>query len=412
MSTADVRMKGFGKRASVEEVVALIEARVRPLAPERIPFRTCAGRVLAEDIVAPRDVPPHPRAAMDGYAVRAADVPGTLTIAGEVTAAGRFEGRVGPSQAVRIMTGAPVPAGADQVVMVEETSADGGRVTVRAPAKPGQHVMETGADLRAGQAVLGRGRRLRPADIAMLASVGALEVAVHRRPRVRIVPTGNELVPPGTRPEGSQVVESNASMLEALAVRDGGEPTIHPIVPDDPALLRRAIGGELESAEVVVVTGGSSVGREDYPPVVLREIGELPIHGVDVRPASPTGVGFIGETVVILAPGYPVASYVAWDLFVRPAVQRLAGAPVALPYPTTAATLGREHHKPRSRLEVLRVTLHEGPEGGRIATVLPGGAGLLSTLTRADGFVLFPAGADQFSEGAPVEVHLYDETGR
>jgi molybdopterin molybdotransferase len=342
---------------------------------------------------------------MDGYAVRSADVPGTLKIAGEITAAQTFERAVASGEAVRIMTGARVPEGADQVVMVEETKADGDRVEIKARSNAGQHILETGADLEAGQVVLARGRRLRPEDVAMSINVGALELAVYQKPRVRIVPTGNELVRPGVNPTGSQIVESNSFMLEGLAIRDGADPTLHPIVPDQVDLLRRALTEP--GADVIVVTGGSSVGKEDYAPVVLREIGELAIHGVDVRPASPTGIGFIDRSLVVLAPGYPVASYVAWDLFVRPIVQRLTGLEPQLPYRVVRARLARDHKKPASRVEIARAVLE--PHQGALpsASILPGGAALLSTITRADGFILFDAGSDSFAAESEVDVHLY-----
>ncbi|MCK6549350.1 molybdopterin molybdotransferase MoeA [Myxococcota bacterium] len=403
---ADVRMKGFQKRASVADVQALVDARIGPLGLERVPFRSALGRVLAEDVVSPRDVPPHPRSAMDGYAVRAADCPGTLDVVAEVKAAEQLPFEVQPGQAVRIMTGARVPAGADAVVMVEDTKLDGARVAIASAPKPGQHVLDTGSDLGRGQVVLAKGRRLLAHDVAMLVSVGALEVAVQRRPRVRIIPTGTELVRAGVEPTGSQVVESNSFMLEALALRDGAEVMLHPIVPDDLGMIRRALSEP--GADVIVSTGGSSVGVEDFLPVVVRELGELVIHGVDVRPASPTGVGFIGATAVVLAPGFPVASYVAWDLFVRPIVQRMGGVEPVLPYRITRARLAKDVKKPASRVEIQRVVLSRAGDGGLpLASGLPGGAAILSTLTRADGFVWLPAGTAELGAGTEVDVHLY-----
>jgi molybdopterin molybdotransferase len=397
---ADVRMKGFGARTSVADAQAAIASRVTALDTERIPFRVALHRVLAEDLIAPKNVPPHPRSAMDGYAVRSTDVPGTLSVSGEITAAQTFQGHVAQGQAVRIMTGAHVPDGADQVVMVEETKLDGDRVEIKARSSAGQHILQTGEDLKQGAVILRRGRKLRPEDVAMMIAIDALEIAVHKRPRVRIVPTGSELVAPGTEAKGSEVVESNSFMLEGLALRDGAEPVLHPIVPDQMDMLRRAIGDP--GADLVVVTGGSSVGKEDFAPLVVRELGELPIHGIDVRPASPTGIGFIGKTAVVLAPGYPVASYVAWDLFARPIVQRMSGLEPHLPYRTVRASLAREHKKPASRVEIARVVLDRG-----VASIIPGGAALLSTVTRADGFVLLPSGRDVFPAGAELDVCLY-----
>jgi molybdopterin molybdotransferase len=401
----DVRMKGFAKRTLVSEAHALIDQRVSQLGLERVPFSHALGRVLAEDVVASRDVPEHAKSAMDGYAVRASDLPGTLAVIGEIKAAEQLARAVGKGEAVRIMTGAKVPEGADAVVMAEDAQLDGDRVEIQVEPQVGQHILRIGEDLARGKPVLRAGRRLRPQDVSMLVMVDALEVAVRRRPRVRIVPTGTELVRAGTHARGSEVVESNSFMLQGLAVRDGAEPILHPIVKDDPSLLERAL---LEpGADVVVMTGGSSVGKEDFGPVVMRKIGELPIHGVHAKPASPTGIGFLGSTAVVLAPGYPVASYVAWDLFVRPIVQRMLGLDPHLPYATTRARLAKTLQKPAEQTMIVRVVLNETSSGPPMASALPGGAALLSTVTRADGFVHAPEGVTELTAGVEVEVHLY-----
>ena len=293
----DVRMKGFKSRASVIEARTLICERTAPLGLERVPFRTAGGRILAEDVVADRNVPPHDRSAMDGYAVRAEDVLAatdsavTLKVIGEIKAAEQLEKRVAAGEAVRVMTGAKIPDGASAVIMVEDTEDGGDTVVIKRSASDGQHILKTGEDLMANKPVLSAGRTLRPQDISMLVTVGALEVAVQRKPRVRIVPTGTELVRAGQKPTGSEVVESNSFLLEGLALRDGADPVLHPIVQDDRETLTRVLTEP--GADLIVVTGGSSVGKEDYAPVIVRELGELPIHGVHVKPASPTGIGFI-----------------------------------------------------------------------------------------------------------------------
>jgi len=394
-------MKGFGARARVAEVEALIEARVARLGAERLPFSRALGRILAEDLEARDDVPPYPKSAMDGYAVRAADLPGSLLVIAELMADDVLDGRVEPGQAARIMTGARLPSGADTVIMVEDTKLAEPRVEIAISPPAGTHILAAGEDLRAGTVALRAGRRLRPQDVAMLVALGALEVLVTRRPRVRIVPTGSELVRVGAPNPDRKVVESNSFMLEALARRDGAEVTLHPIVRDDPALLRAAMVEV--GADLIVLTGGSSVGQEDLGPLVLREIGELPIHGVHVKPASPTGLGFVNGVPVLLAPGYPVASMVAWDLFARPIVQRMAGAPVRLPYRTARARLAADYEKPAGRRELQRVRLADG-----LATIIRGGAALLSTATAADGFLVLPEGVERFAAGAELDVHLYE----
>lgn len=397
----DVRMKGFARRSSVADVEALIAARITALGGERVPFSRALGRILAETLVADRDVPPHPKSAMDGYAVRAADLPGRLRVVAELMAADETTAALGPGEAVRTMTGARVVRGADTVVMVEHTRLDGDHLVVERVDPPGTHVLRQGEDLARGRPVLEAGRRVRPQDVAMMVTIGALEVQVRRRPRVRIVPTGNELVPVGAPAVGSAVVESNSYMLAALAERDGASVELHPIVRDDEALLARVLSEP--GADLVVVTGGSSVGKQDLGPVVMRRIGELPIHGIHVRPASPSGVGFVtGGPAVLLAPGFPVASFVAWDLFGRAIVQRMLGLEPRLPYAVATGALAAHYTKPAERVDVARVVLR----GGAIE-VLPGGAALLSTTTQADGFVLFPAGAAAFAAGETHAVHVY-----
>lgn len=401
MST-DVRMKGFQKRTPVAEAQRWISSQAGLTGVERVPFSAALGRILAEDVISDRNVPAFNKSAMDGFAVRAEDLPGSFQIVADLMAKDQLTGEVERGQAVRIMTGAKVPAGANTVVMVEQTKVDGKSVEIPISQAAGTHVLRTGEDLSAGKPVLFAKRRLRAQDLSMLVTVSALEVSVRKKPKVLIIPTGNELVSVGTDAR-DRIVESNSFMLKALAERDGAEAEVHPIVPDDPLLLERAL--LTSRADIVVVTGGSSVGMEDLGPVVARKIGELPIHGIDARPASPTGIGKIGSKLVVLAPGFPVASFVAWDLFVRFAIQCMLGLEPRLPYATRLAKLSRPHKKPESRVEIQRVVLSTASDA---VDILPGGAALLSTVTSADGFVLFDAGRSTFDAGENVVVHLYD----
>jgi len=397
----DVRMRGFTERSHIHEALEIIESRVNPLGLERVPFHHGIGRILAEDIVSDQNVPPHPKSAMDGYAVKAADTPGRLEIVGELMANDRYSNALQVGQAVRIMTGAKTPEGSDAVVMVEHTEVDGKHVLIKQDVGPGNHVLATGEDLTLGEPVLSVGRRLRPQDIAMLVRVNALEVLVYRQPRVRIIPTGTELTRVGAADAGRKVVESNSYMLQGLAQRDGADAIMHPIMRDNMDLLKNAISAP--GADLIVMTGGSSVGQEDLGPVVVREIGELPIHGIHMKPGSPTGFGFVNNTPIVLAPGYPVATLVAWDMLVRPIIQKLQNAPRVSAYKTFKGTLSRAHKKPKIRMELQRVMLEQDQ-----VTVLKGGAALLSTATKADGFVMFEPGRESFDAGEDVLVHLYD----
>ncbi len=401
--TEEVRLKGFSRRAPLADFLSWIDAQVTPLGTERVPFRDAYDRILAQDVLSKVSVPSFRRAAMDGYAIRAHDVPGTLALRGELMAADSARAPVGPGEAMRVMTGARIPDGADAVVMVEHAKLDQERVDIASATTPGKHILRVGEDIEAGKPVLERGRRLRPQDLAMLVQAGALEVTVRRRPQVMILPTGTELLPTGERAEGSQVVESNSFMLQALARRDGAEAYLHPIAPDD----REQMKAIMQScrADVLVVSGGSSVGKEDLAPVVANEVGEVAIHGLALKPASSTGIGRIGNTIVVLGPGYPVAAYVAWDLVVRPVINRLLDTPDRWPYEVVTAVLDAPYPKRRGRIEVVRVVLND--DEPPLATVLPGGSAILSTLTAGDGFLCLPEELGPLAAGDPVDVHLY-----
>lgn len=405
----DVRMRGFRDRTEVADAVALLTARLQPLECEPVPVGTAAGRVLAADVIAEVAVPPFDRAAMDGYALRGSETFGAgpynpleFDIIGVALPGKPFTGTVGPGQAVRIMTGAPIPQGADAVLQAEAAEEVGGRLHVSEPVPPARHVGRRGEDIEPGAVVLRAGRLLRPQDAGVLASLGTSPVAVVRRPSVAILITGDELLPPGSKPEGSRIVDSNSVMLEALVRRDGGVPQSGPIIPDRREAVRQAL---LDSrADTVLVSGGSSVGQEDHAPRVLAESGELPVHGLALRPASPAGFGFLGGRPVFLLPGNPVSCLCAYDLLAGPAVRRLGGRSMELPYRRTTLPLSRKLVSVAGRVDYVRVRV----EDGRVEPLATSGASALSSTTRADGFVLVPRDSEGQAPGELVEVYLYD----
>jgi molybdopterin molybdotransferase len=406
----DIRMRGFPERADVQEVVSLLAARLEPLPVEHISIPEACGRVLGEDISAEVAVPGFDRAAMDGYAVRAEETfgaspynPLNLRVVGESLPGRPFRGEVSPAQAVRIMTGAPVPAGVDAVVPVEVAQEEGGVLRVTEAVSPGRHIGRRGEDIEPGRTVLSTRRKIRPQDIGLLASIGVPRVAVVRRPRVDILVTGDELLPVGSRPEGYRIVDSNSVMLAALVGRDGGVAHVGPLIPDRREAVREAM--ENSTADVLLVSGGSSVGQEDHAPTVLAELGELPIHGVALRPASPTGVGFLGGRPVFLLPGNPVSCLCAYDLFAGYAVRLLGGRPPGLPYRRSEYPLAAKISSAVGRVDYVRVRLSEG----RAEPLAVSGASMLSTTTVADGFLLVPRDSEGYPAGATVTVYLYDE---
>jgi molybdopterin molybdotransferase len=405
----DPRMRGFRDRSEVEEVVRLVDGRSATLPAERVPLAEAAFRVLAEPVASEVAVPGFDRAAMDGYAVRAEETFGAgpynpleLRVVGEALPGRPFAGEVAPGQAVRIMTGAPVPAGADAVLPAEVAQEEAGLLRVTEPVPPGRHVGRRGEDIEPGRVVLPAGRLLRPQDVGLLASIGAGSVPVVRRPRVDVLVTGDELLPPGARPEGYRIVDSNSVMLAALVRRDGGVPNVPPHVPDRREGVRQALAGSL--ADVLLVSGGSSVGREDHAPAVLAELGELPVHGIALRPASPTGVGFLGDRLVFLLPGNPVSCLCAYDLFAARAVRRLGGRSPELPYARAERPLGAKVSSAVGRVDYVRVRV----AGGEAEPLAVSGASLLSTTTAADGFVLVPRDSEGYPAGEVVTVYLYD----
>jgi molybdopterin molybdotransferase len=407
----DPRMRGFRTRVAVEEVVATIDRRVGALGVEAVELGDAAGRVLAAEVVAAADVPPFDRAAMDGYAARGEETfgadpynPAAFRLVGESRPGRAFAGAVQAGEAVRIMTGAPLPAGADCVVKVESTRADGDKVLAFEPTPPGRHVGRRGEDIAAGAVVLGPGRVLRPQDLGALSALGLGAVGVIRRPRVAILITGDELLPAGAVSRGFRIADMNSPMLAALTNRDGGLPRVEGPLPDDREALRAAIAEAAGSADVVLVSGGSSTGPEDHAPGLVAELGDLAAHGVALRPASPAGLGFVGGVPVLLLPGNPVSCLCAYDLFAGRVVRRLGGRPPDWPYRPIVRPLARKLASALGRLDYARVRL----AGGQVEPLAISGASILSSTTRADGFVLVPADLEGYPAGAEVTVWLYD----
>ena len=405
----DVRMRGFAERADVEDVERMLASGLRPLGSEPVPVGACAGRVLAEDVAALHSVPGFRRAAMDGFALRGEDTFGAseyaplrFEVAGESFPGRPHPGPLGAGQAVRIMTGAPVPDGADAVAKAEVCRESDGRVEVLEPVAPRKNVGEVGEDVRGGDAVLRRGRRLRPQDAGLLASVGHAEAPCVRAPRVALVITGDELLPAGSEPRDCRIVDSNSTVLAALVARDGGATLPFEILPDDPERIRQAL---LADADVLLVSGGSSVGQEDHAPRLLAELGSLDFHGVTMRPSGPAGGGRIGERYVFLLPGNPVSCLCAYEFFAGPTLRALGGRPRVWPHRRRRARLARKLSSQVGRTDYVRVELR----ADKVVPIATSGASILSSTVRASGAVIVPRELEGLPEGAEVEVLLYDD---
>jgi molybdopterin molybdotransferase len=402
-------MQGFRQRSEVPEVLAWIDRNASRLAAETIAIDTATGRVLAAAVVAAIDVPGFDRSAMDGFALRGCDTEGAteynpiaLPVAGQVLAGQRFDGNVAPGQAIRIMTGAPMPAGLDAVLPVEFATEEDGRIEITKPVAPGQHVARVGEDVARGSEVLSAGRRLRAQDLGLVASLGQAQVTVVCQPRVRILVTGSEVVPPGEAKDAFQVYDANSYMLRGLLGRDGGVLEQALRIADDPGAIRAALAAP--GADVILVSGGSSVGSEDYAPRLVAELGELPIHGVAMRPSSPAGVGRIGVALVFLLPGNPVSCLCAYDFFAGRALRIMAGLPAEWPHRTRSLRVARKIVSAVGRVDYCRVRI----AGDEVEPIALSGASILSSTTRADGFVIVPAASEGCAPGSEVVVYLYE----
>lgn len=402
-------MRGFSRRAEVSDVWNWIALHAVRLPAETVTLDDAGGRVLAGAVTSDVDVPAFDRTAMDGYALRADETTGAgdysplaFRVIGRALPGLPFDGVACAGDAVRVMTGAPMPAGTDAVVPAEYVREIPQGIEVSAAVGPGKHVGRVGEDIARGSVVLSEGRRLRPQDLGVLASLGLDRVSVVRRPRVRIVVTGNEVVAPGTPKGLHDIYDANSAMLRALAARDGAYLEGHVRTGDDPSRIRDGMAAP--GADIVLVSGGSSVGTEDHAPRLLAEAGELAIHGVAMRPSSPAGCGRIGDAMVFLLPGNPVSCLCAYDFFAGRAIRLRAGLPAPWPYVARRATVARKIVSAIGRVDYCRVRLHDG----EVEPLALGGASVLSSTTRADGFVIVPADSEGVAPGSDVTVFLYD----
>src|SRR5580658_9021506 len=412
----DVRMRGFARRHTVDAALAWLDSQLQPLTAEMVPLPLAAGRVLAASVASDVDVPGFDRAMMDGYAVvsdstegASAYTPLQLKVIGQSMPGCAFGGVVRKGEAVRIMTGAPMPDGTDSVLPAEWIGAEEDEagsvssptlVIALAAVSPGKHVGKLGEDIIRGTTLLQSGRVLRPQDLGVLSSVGQGEVRVVRRPRVRLAVTGNELLPSGMRPRGFCIADANGPMLAALIDRDGGLVDFPGLVKDDRDAILQALHSD---ADIVIVSGGTSVGIEDLAPMLVAQCGELAVHGIAMRPSSPTGLGRIENRIIILLPGNPVSSLCAYDFFAGRAIRALGGRGKEWPYRAVFGRLNRKISSPIGRLDYARVRIADG----LVEPLAVTGASVLSSTTRAGGFVIVGEDSEGFRAGDEVEVWLY-----
>jgi molybdopterin molybdotransferase len=393
---------------TVAEAQAIVLRHVRPLPPVTIELAESAlGMVLAEDVVSDLDMPPFDKAMMDGYAVGCADLPagrGTLAVVEEVTAGQTPQHSLQAGQATRIMTGAPIPPGADAVVMVERTRLDGHRVVIDdRPPQSGQNIMPRGREMRRGEVVLLAGAVLRPQELGLLASVGRTSARLHPTPQVRILSTGDELVDASQTPGPGQIRNSHEQMLRAQVKRAGGAPLFLGIARDHRDSLQPLVAEGLRG-DVLVLSGGVSAGVADLVPAVLQEAGvQAHFHKVAMKPGKPVLFGTRGNTLVFGLPGNPVSALVCFELFVRPALRRLAGQ--AQPGPFLIRAVLAEDFAYRTDRPTYHPASLEIADGGFCVRAVPWyGSPDLRGLTKANAFVIFPPGDHRHQAGQVVDV--------
>ncbi len=382
-----------GPMMSVDDAVATIAARVTAIAEcESVELTDADGRVLSSDVRAPMALPPFTNSAVDGYAVRSADLPRdnerAFSVSGRIQAGSPAPGMIAPDQAIRIFTGAPMPNGADTVFMQEDVRIDGaGMVVLPSGLKAGANVRPAGEDIPQGHLALPAGRQLRPQDIALLAALGLTRVEVRRRLRIAVFSTGNEVVSPGTPRSPVQLFDSNRFMLAAMLKRLGCEVSDLGILRDDRAPLASALQDAAARHDLILTSGGVSTGEEDHVKAAVESVGTLVLWRMAIKPGRPVAMGIIDGTPFIGLPGNPVASFVTFTYVVRPVVMALAGAAqrrLAL----TPVCAGFSYKKKAGRREYVRASLRRNGNGALEAVKFPReGAGLLSSLVDTDGLI-------------------------
>ena len=385
----------------------ILEA-TRPLGLELVTLLDAAGRVMGEPVRAPWDMPLFNNSAMDGFAVRSADcmaVPVELKIIGYIPAGGLPEPAVTPGCAVRIMTGAPLPPGCDAIVPVEETEEATDTVRILKPVASMQHVRVQGEDVTAGDVIVQAATLIRPPEISMLASMGQVTVPVHRRPRVAILSTGDELIELWQTPQPGRIINANSHSLAAAVKECGAEPVLLGIARDDHQDLLDKLSAGL-ACDVLITSAGVSAGDRDMVREVLAELGvRQKFWKVDIKPGRPTAFGVKGKTLVFSLPGNPVSTMVTFEYFVRPALLKMQGC-LVLARPTVTARLLDPEIKKAGRVHFLRVQVKEVGASLIAASAGDQNTGMLSTMVRANGIALLPAERESFAAGEQVEVTL------
>ena len=403
---------GGGRVRPIQEHLDRILATVRRPAPMELALLDAHGLRCAEPVTARSSLPAFDNSSMDGYAVRAADIaeasadhPVSLPVIGDIAAGSQVAETVGPGHAVRIMTGAPMPAGADAVVPVEWTDGGVARVDIRRPAPRGSYIRRTGEDIAAGDVAVNAGTVVGPAQVGVLAAVGHERVLAHPRPRVVVLSTGSELVEVGQQPGPGQIVDANGYLLAMSAKDAGAEVYRAGIVPDDRQRLLETLEGQLSRADLLITSGGVSMGAYDVVKEALAELGTVEFYGVAMQPGMPQGFGTLGveATPVFCLPGNPVSALVSFEVFVRPAIRDMLGSRT-LHRPTLCAALSESLTSPAGRRQYRRGQVRRDGDAWTVAPVGGPGSHLLASLARSDCLIVIDEEVTEVPAGEQVTV--------
>jgi molybdenum cofactor synthesis domain-containing protein len=415
----EVKARGFTEQISVEDALRkyLKEVKIEMLRSETVHITEALDRVLAENVTSKVDVPHFNRSAVDGYAVRSHDTfgasptnPIVFDVIGTVKVGQTPSVIVGELKAVKIATGAPIPKEADAVVMLEYTElVSNNKIEIYRPATPWQNVSKKGEDVKRGERILSKGTLLQPQDVAILAAVGKVDVKVTRKPRVAVLSTGNELVEPKCKVDAGKTIDSNRFFLFAAVKDAGGEPLDLGIAKDNLADIKSKISEGLATADLVLVSGGTSVGEKDLVPEVVNSLGKpgVIVHGVAMRPGKPTALAVVNGKPVFLLPGYPVAAMMAFNTFVKPLISKMLGAPTGkLPGQVIKARMARRVPSTPGVRDFVRVIVRKREEGYIAYPIRTRGSGIISSMVKANGLLIIPEEREGIEEGEEVEVTL------
>jgi molybdopterin molybdotransferase len=414
VGNALARLKGFQALRNIDDALSIFLKKLKPkrLPPEQVQISMTLGRVTAEDVVAENDVPPFDRSAVDGYAVRTQDTFGASQFSPRMLRITKAA-KVGEKEARDIWTGNRLPEGADSVIMLEHTKAKDEELEVWNPVTPGGNVSKRGEDVRKGQIAVKSGTRLTAHHVGLLAALGMTQVVVVRKPTVAILSTGDELVDLGHKPEANQVIDVNRLILSGMCQELGADAIDLGIAKDDLSEIDLKIREGLGKADILITTGGTSVGYDDFVPTAINQMGPpgVIVHGIAMRPAMPTALAIVQGKPVIVLSGNPVAAMIGFEVFARKLILRLLGIE-SEPRPLLRARLTRKVPSALGRRVFLRVRVFEEAGEFLAEPVRVKGSGILSTMTEANGYVMIPENREGLDRGESVTVHLFDRIGK